>query len=304
MPGPDPLLHSPPEPGTAPTRAGTSYPSGWFRRAVTGPGRSVDLLGRSTLAWLQTARAILAFTLITFGSAVRHGFRASRAVRPLIRHQIWQAGIRLLPLTGFIAFSLGVVVIGQTIALLDRLGAEAFVGTIMVSAIVRELGPLTVAMLVLTRVGAAHVIELGTTRALGELEAFESLGIDPLHYLVVPRIIGMATAAFALTVYLLLITLTAGYLFAFVQNVALTPGAYVRQLSLALGWGDFPLLVFKSLGFGALIGATTCYHGLARPLQLEQLAQVTSRALVHGVAGCVLFDVLLIGGSLLLRWNP
>ena len=64
----------------------------------------------------------------------------------------------------------------------------------MVAVVVRELGPLLTAMLVLAWSGTRNVIELGTARALGEVEALEALRIDPIHYLVVPRVIGMALA--------------------------------------------------------------------------------------------------------------
>jgi phospholipid/cholesterol/gamma-HCH transport system permease protein len=270
---------------------------GHYSNSPSGPTRPwslwrvVDRLGHSALDWLRTFRGILAFTLITLGAALAHGLRTSRTVQPLVRRQVHFAGSRLLPLSTFIAASLGVVVVGQSIILLTRLGAEAYVGTVMVAAVVRELGPLTVAMLVLARVGAAHVIELGTTRALGEVEALEALRIDPIQYLVVPRVLGMAGSVFALTIYFLLVALAAGYLFAFVQDVSFTPAAYVRQISLALVWEDFLLMAVKCLAFGALIATTTCYHGLARPLRLEDLAATTSRALVQGAAACVLVDV-------------
>src|SRR5207249_9259941 len=96
-----------------------------------------------------------------------------------------------------------------------------YLGTIMVIVVVRELGPLLTALLVLARVGTANVVELGTARATGEVEALEALGIDPVHYLVVPRVVGMAVGLFALTVYLILGALVSGYLWAFIQDVPL-----------------------------------------------------------------------------------
>jgi ABC-type transporter Mla maintaining outer membrane lipid asymmetry permease subunit MlaE len=102
----------------------------------------------------------------------------------------------------------------------------------------------------------------------------------------------MVVAVFSLTLYFLMVALASGYGFAFVQNAALTPGEFGRQLSLALTWQDFPLLAAKSVLFGALIAATTCYQGLARPLRTEELARVTSRALVQSVMGCVLVDLV------------
>ncbi|MBI3416595.1 MAG: ABC transporter permease [Verrucomicrobia bacterium] len=182
----------------------------------------------------------------------------------------------------------------QTVSLLSRVGAQNFAGTIMVTVVVRELGPLVAALLVLARVGTATVIELGTARALGEVEALEALGIDPIHYLVVPRVAGLAIAIFALTVYLILGAVASGYLFVFVQDVPLLPSDYFRQLAQALTWEDFVLLGLKSSAFGVVIAIVTCYQGLAKPLRLEEVSSVTTRAVVNSVVACVFVDAVFI----------
>jgi phospholipid/cholesterol/gamma-HCH transport system permease protein len=185
-------------------------------------------------------------------------------------------------------------VVGQTVSALAQVGATEYLGSTMVIVVVRELGPLLTAVLVLARVGAAHVIELGTARALGEVEALEVLGIDPVHYLIVPRVIGMAVGVFALTVYLIIGALVSGYLFTFLQNVPMTPGEYVRQIAEALGWLDFVLLALKTIAFGFFIAIVTCYHGLAQPLRLEDVSRVAVRAVSQGVIVCVLIDASFI----------
>jgi len=211
-----------------------------------------------------------------------------------VRAQIYRAGLRLLPMTSFLACALGLVIIGQMVALLTRVGAQNFAGTVMVTVVVRELGPLVAALLVLARAGAAYVIELGTARALGEVEALEALCIDPIHYLVLPRVIGLALAIFSLTVYFILGALVSGYLFAFVQDVPLWPGDYFKQLAVALTWEDFALPAFKTCSFGVVIAVVTCYQGLAQPLQIEEVSGATTRAVVQSVVACVLLDVMFI----------
>jgi len=138
------------------------------------------------------------------------------------------------------------------------------------------------------------VIELGTARATGEVEALEALGIDPVHYLVVPRVLGMALGVYALTVYLILGALASGYLWAFVQDVPLLPGDYLRQLAGALSGLDFVLLAVKTFAFGAIIALVTCYHGLAQPLRLEEISRATVAAVAQSVVACVLLDALFI----------
>src|SRR5437016_1038325 len=254
----------------------------------------LDSVGRNIIHFLETAQGLIAFTLITLGVALTKLNTSARLIHPLIRSQVYRAGVRLLPMVSFLACALGLMIIGQMVALLTRVGAQNLAGTVMVTVVVRELGPLAAALMVLARVGVGYVIEMGTARALGEVEALEALGIDPIHYLVIPRMVGLALAIFSLTVYFIIATLISGYLFAFAQDVPLLPGDYFKQLAVALTWEDFALLAFKTCGFGVVIAVVTCYQGLAQPLQIEEVSGATTRAVVQSVVACVLLDVLFI----------
>jgi len=264
-----------------------------FRRAPL-PKSYTDFLGRKLFLLLLTLQGLVAFALITLGVILRKSGVARNVIRPRIRQEIARAGVALLPMFLFVALALGFLVIGQTVSALAKVGATRYLGSTMVIVIVRELGPLLAAMLVLARVGTAHVIELGTARALGEVEALEALGIDPVHYLIVPRVIGMAAGVFALTVYLIIGALGSGYLWAFLQDVPLTPGDYFKQITEALNWLDFALLALKTVAFGFFIAIVTCYHGLGQPLRLEDVSRVAVRAVTQGVIVCVLVDALFI----------
>jgi phospholipid/cholesterol/gamma-HCH transport system permease protein len=263
----------------------------WLRRAPL-PRTYTDFLGRKLFTFLLTAQGIGAFALITLAVIFRKLNVASAVIHPMIRREIVRAGVKLLPMYLFVAIALGFLAIGQTVAVAARLGAFDYIGTIMVTVIVREMGPLLAAVLALARVGAANVIELGNARALGNVEALEASGIDPIHYLVVPKVIGMTLGVFSLTVYLILAALASGYLFVFLQNVPLTPGKYFAQLATSLGWQDFVLLALKSCTFGFFVGIVTCYHGLAQPLRLEDVSRVTVRATTECIFVCVFIDAL------------
>ena len=258
------------------------------------PRSYLDFFGQKLLGFLVAVHGLGAFTLITLGVMFSKFGVARNVMRPLILGHLARAGLRLLPMIIFLATALGLVVIGQTVSLLSRVGANDFLGIVMVTVVVRELGPLLAALFVLSRSGAANVIELGTARALGEVEALEVLGIGPIHYLVVPRVLGMALGIFSLTVYLILGALASGYLWAFIQDVPLTPGDYFSQLAGALNGLDFVLLALKTFLFGLLIAVVTCYHGLAQPLRLADVSRATVRAVAQSVVGCVLLDALFI----------
>lgn len=258
------------------------------------PRRYMEFVGRQTFSFLLAVHAVGAFALITLGVMLRKFRTARNVVRPLIAREISRSGLRLLPMFLFVAGGLGLLVIGQTVSWLTRVGAIQYIGSVMVIVVVRELGPLLTAFLVLARVGSANVVELGTARALGEVESLEALGIDPVHFLVVPRVIGMMAGVFALTVYLILGALVSGYLWAFLEDVPLLPGDYFSQIAGALSYMDFVLLALKTCAFGFIIAITTCYHGLAQPLRLEEVPRATVRAVAQSVIACVLVDALFI----------
>lgn len=249
-------------------------------------------MAHKVFRFVLTVQGLGAFTLITLGVMLRKFRFARPVIRPLIRREMIRAGLRLVPMFAFLAAVLGFLVVGEAVAWLKKLGAFEYLGSIMVVIVVRELGPLLAAVLVLARVGTANVIELGTARALGEVEALEVMGIDPVHYLVVPRVIGLAVGTFSLTVYLILGVLVSGFLWAFLQDVPVTPGDYFQQLAGSLRGLDFVLLALKTMAFGCTIAIVTCYHGLAQPLRLEEVSRATVRAVAQSIIIFVVLDAL------------
>jgi phospholipid/cholesterol/gamma-HCH transport system permease protein len=263
----------------------------WLRRAPL-PRSYTDFLGRKLFLFILTVQGLGAFALITLGVIFRKLNVASNVVHPMIGREVSRAGTRLLPMFLFVAFVLGFLVIGQTFSVAAKYGATDYIGAIMVTVIVRELGPLMAAVLALARVGTANVIELGTARATGEVEALEAAGIDPVHYLIMPRVIGMTLGVFSLTVFLILAALGSGYLFLFLQNVPLTPSEYLKEITSSLSWLDFALLAMKSATFGFFIGIVSCYHGLAQPLRIEEVSRLAVRATSQGIIMCVFIDAI------------
>jgi phospholipid/cholesterol/gamma-HCH transport system permease protein len=257
------------------------------------PGWSTAV-GRALLRAFGTLQGLVAFALITLGVLLRKAGTAPQLMRPMIRREVDRCGMRLVPMFAFLAVALGLVVIGQTVSWLSRVGAIEFIGPVMVIAVVRELGPLMGAFVILSRVGTAHVVELGTARAMGEVEALEGLAIDPIHYMVVPRVVGMMAGTFALTVYLIIGAMISGYVWVFIQDIPLRPEEYFRQIAIALSGMDFILLGLKTLAFGFIMAIVTCFHGLARPIRVDEVSRATVNAVTQSVIACVLIDALFI----------
>lgn len=262
--------------------------------------RLVAPLGLSFLSTLQAALRIGAFSLITVGTVVTKYRHARRVLRPVVQYQILRAGVRVLPIVCFLGFALGLVIVGQTVQLLAQVGQLNLLGPLLVTVLIRELAPLTAALVVLARVGTAMVAELGTSRALGEVEALEALGIDPIHYLVLPRILGVTVAVICLTAYVIAFALGTGYFYAFFQGLTLRPGEYFGLIADAMSWADFPLLAMKALGFGMMIAMIICYHGLAQPIHLEEVGRATTQTVARSIVACLFIDALFIPVYILL----
>ena len=222
------------------------------------------------------------------------GLRA--AVRRGTRMQIWNAGVRQLPLIGLLGVALGLLVVGQAVALLRQVSAQQYMGTLMVTVVMRELGPLLIAFVMAARVGTGTVVELGAVRLRGEPATAEHVGVQALRLVVAPRLRGFAVASMCLTVYLIFLALGSGYLVAFLQNVPLRFDAYCGQLADSLHWLDFVLVAVKAALFGVVIAVVSCYHGLERLLRIEEFSTATTRAVVESLAGCVLLDAIFLVG--------
>ncbi len=243
---------------------------------------------------IETARQVGAFALIAAGTLVTERRRATRVIGPLVQSQVARAGVRVLPIICFMGVAIGALIVSQTTLLLVQVGQADLVGPLLATVVVRELAPLTAALVVLARVGTATVAELGLARAMGEVEALEALGIDPVHYLVVPRLVGMSAAVVCLAAYLVLTSLGAGYVVAFMRGLAMTPGDFAGAVAGALSWVDFPLLALKTAGFGVLTSMIICFHGLARPLRMEEVGEATTRTVAHTLVACVVLDGLFV----------
>ena len=267
------------------------------------PSRSVSFVAAAAVrarAAGATLRRLVAFTLISLGTLVTKAGKSPQVMRPLMTEQVFRVGVKLVPIVCFLGVTLGVVIVGQTVTVLQTVGAVKFTGMLLVTVVIRELAPLVAGLVVLARVGTASVIELATARALGEVEALEALGIDPIHYLVVPRVVGFTVAVATLTAHLVLLALVSGYAFAFARGLPLTLTGYFGDIATALSWADFPLLALKTSMFGAVTGMIICYQGLSQALRLEEVGAATTRTVAQCVVGCLCIDALFVPVYLLL----
>jgi phospholipid/cholesterol/gamma-HCH transport system permease protein len=221
---------------------------------------SIAALGRratDAVAWVGALARFCVATLDAVRSIPRAGRRVT--VRVLL-DQIRFTALQAIPFVILLAGILSFLVISQAVLELGRLGATELIGRLMVVVIVRELGPLLTALAVVGRSGTAIAAELATNKALGEIRALEGIGIDPLQYLVVPRLAGVLLSVLGLVVLFDLVAIGAGLLAAMANGMS---GARYAEIVLdSLSLRDTWLTPVKALVFGAIIGVVPSFQGL------------------------------------------
>jgi phospholipid/cholesterol/gamma-HCH transport system permease protein len=233
--------------------------------------------------------------LSRLGALARFGFHALRAApaltpagrRVALRVALTQVRFTALNAVGLVVLLssiLSFLVISQAVREFGRLGVTDLIGTLMVIAIVRELGPLITALTIAGRSGTAIAAELATNQVLGEVRALEAMGIDPKQYLVLPRFVGSVVSMFALLVVFDIVAIGAGFVAAKFNGMA---GDRYAQIVLQ------SLTVAKALATGLIVGIVPSYFGLSVRRAPTEIPVATSRATVTSIVGIFLSCALL-----------
>lgn len=207
-------------------------------------------------------------------------------------NQIRFTAVHALGLVVFLSSVLAFLVISQAVRELGRYGVTELIGTLMVVAIVRELGPLITALAIAGRSGTAIAAELATNKVLGEVRALEAMGIDPRQYLVLPRFAGGVVSVFVLLVVFDVVAVAAGWAAASFNGM--TGARYAEIVLDSLGARDVLLTVAKALTFGAIVGMVPSYYGLAVRGAPTEIPIAASRATVASIVGIFLCSALFV----------
>lgn len=236
--------------------------------------------------------ALARFGFGALGAATRLT-AAGRAVALRIAiNQVRFTAVHAVGLVTLLSGILSFLVISQATRELGRFGATDYIGTLIVVAIVRELGPLLTALIVVGRSGTAIAAELATNQVLGEVRALESMGIDPKQYLVLPRFLGSLVGIFVLLVLFDIVAIMAGFAAARFNGL---PGPRYFQIVLeSLSSRDVWLTVFKGLAFGAIVGVVPSYFGLSVRRAPTEIPIAASRAVVAAMVGIFLCSALFV----------
>ncbi|MFU8874514.1 MlaE family ABC transporter permease [Micromonospora sp. SL4-19] len=181
-------------------------------------------------------------------------------VREFVQQAWFISSVSILP-AALVSIPFGAVIALQLGSLVRQLGAQSFTGAASVLAVVREAGPIVTALIIAGAGGSAICADLGARKIREELDAMQVLGIDPIHRLVVPRVLASMLVAVLLNGLVSVVGVTGGYAF----NVVLqggTPGAYVASFQALGQLPDLLVGEVKALLFGATAALVACYKGM------------------------------------------
>jgi len=198
-----------------------------------------------------------------------------------------------LPIIALIAFLLGLILAMQAYVQLRVFGAEIYIADMVGVSVLAEIGPLMTAIVLAARTGSSNAAQLGAMVVGEEVAALEQMGIRPMQFLVLPKVLACTFAALALTVVFDVVAMCGGALFGWAV-AGIEFGAYAQQLRAALHLSDFAVALWKSATFGLAIGIIGCALGLQVKGGSEGVGRATTGSVVVGIFLVIVIDTLFV----------
>lgn len=199
-----------------------------------------------------------------------------------------KAGANAVGITALLGFLIGLIIAFQSAASLQKFGAEIFVADLVVLGLLRELGPLITAIVLTSRSGSAFAAEIGTMKVNEEIDALTTMALDPVQYLVLPRLIAAVLIMPLLTVFNELFGLIGCGLVMASWHMPLE--TYIDRIRAAATLTDFFSGLVKTFVFGTLIAGLGCLRGLQTETGPSAVGDSTTRAVVSGIIAIILAD--------------
>ncbi|MBW7903179.1 MAG: MlaE family lipid ABC transporter permease subunit [Rhodocyclaceae bacterium] len=204
---------------------------------------------------------------------------------------LYKSGAMALPVTALVGFLIGVVVSYLSSLQLSLFGAEAFIVNILGMSIIRELGPVLVAVLVAGRSGSAMTAQIGVMRVTEEIDALATMGVSRSLRLVLPKVAALALAMPLLVVWCSAAGVFGGLVAANLQ-LDLSWGFFIEALPRAVPLPNLWIGLAKGFVFGLLIGLVACHFGLRVKPNTESLSTMTTSAVVSSITIVILADAV------------
>ncbi len=238
--------------------------------------------------------AVLAIADPVGGMVVLAGRLLRRLVPPrvdryeLVRN-LHKMGVRSVGIVAVTAVFTGAIMVIQAAPLVTRFNAKEVVGWGAGFATLREVGPLLIALMFSGRVGANNTAELGTMVVTDQIDGLRALAIDPLGYLVMPRVLSMVVMLFVLTVVGDVVAIS-GAIVAAKALLDVDPRSFLNSFVTLLDTWDFFTGLIKSVVFGMMIAITSCYFGLSVKGGAPGVGRAVNAAVVAAASGIFVLD--------------
>jgi phospholipid/cholesterol/gamma-HCH transport system permease protein len=199
-----------------------------------------------------------------------------------------KAGANAVGIAGLLGFLIGLIIAFQSAASLAAFGAQVFVADLVVLGLLRELGPLITAFVLASRSGSAFAAEIGTMKVNEEIDALTTMALDPVQYLVLPRLIAAVCVLPLLTMFNELFGLIGcGMVMA---SWHVPPETYIERIRVAASLDDLFGGLVKTLVFGVLIAGLGCLRGLQTGTGPSAVGDSATRAVVSGIVAIIVAD--------------
>ncbi|MGE4013173.1 MAG: MlaE family ABC transporter permease, partial [Alphaproteobacteria bacterium] len=246
-------------------------------------------MGRATLEFGKKGKELLGFlglTVVAFLRSVRHPSRIQ--FKAVVAH-MQTTGVNALPIVGLLSFLIGVVLAYQGAVQLKKFGAEIYTVDMLGVAILRELGILITSIVIAGRSGSAFTAQIGTMKVNQEVDAMQTIGLDPIDVLVLPRIIALVIVLPLLGFYADIVGLIGGAVMCML-TLGISPTAFITQFNSAIELHTFWVGVGKAPVFAYLIAMVGCFEGLQVSGSAESVGRRTTMSVVEGIFLVLVMD--------------
>lgn len=253
--------------------------------------RTLNSIGGKVLAEICLVRDITSF----FGQMQVRAIRSIKRPRDInpaaLVNQIEQAGIRAVPIVALLNFLIGLVIAYMAAAQLVLFGAQIFVVNLLEVGVLREMGVLITAIMVAGRSGSAFTAQIGAMVSNEEVRAMQSMGIDPMLRLVIPRVLAL-TIAMPLLVIIADITALWGGLFAMWFSMDISPTVFINTLQDSITLRHVLVGVLKAPFFAVVIGCVGCFLGFKATGSADSIGALTTRSVVESIFLVIALDAV------------
>lgn len=257
--------------------------------------RAINLLAHIGGIWFLLVQASQWLARASFNRRIRLG-------RPAIVSQIVRVGVGSIFIVSLVSGAVGFILGLQMAPPLDNLGQVRLVPNIVAVAVLRELGPLIASIVLTGFAGAAIAAEIGTMVVGEEIEALEAHALNPVRFLVVPRLLATTTSLMALAVIADVMAVGAGLVMS-ASVLDIPPHAYIQSTIEQVGPRDFLTGLAKAGVFGLLIGLIACANGLKVSGGAAGVGRATTNTVVESIVAIIFADLIFTAIFYALGWT-